>query len=105
MHVQASDNSEATKTFTVKATGGDIPTEPTTQQIVTQPTTSPITEYGLGDVNKDGVIDIKDATYLQLFLIEKDGYTVTKELGDFNKDGKLNVSDVTAIRRFIAERG
>ena len=105
VHVQASDNSEATKTFTVKATGGDIPTEPTTQQIVTQPTTSPITEYELGDVNKDGVIDIKDATYLQLFLIEKDGYTVTKELGDFNKDGKLNVSDVTAIRRFIAERG
>ena len=48
--VQASDNSEASKSFTVKATGSDIPTDPTDP-------TQPQPGYQVGDVNKDGVID------------------------------------------------
>ncbi len=62
--VQASDNSEASKSFTVKAIGSDIPTEPTDP-------TQPQPGYQVGDVNKDGVIDIKDATYLSLALAQK----------------------------------
>ncbi len=95
--VQASDNSEASKSFTVKATGSDIPTEPTDP-------TQPQPGYQVGDVNKDGVIDIKDATYLSLALAQKTGYTVTLELGDVNKDGYLNARDVTALQRYVADK-
>jgi len=92
--VQASDNSEASRSFTVKATGSEIPTDPT----------EPQPGYQLGDVNKDGVIDIKDATYLSLALAQKTGYTVTLELGDVNKDGYLNARDVTALQRIVADK-
>ena len=95
--VQASDNSEASKSFTVKATGSDIPTDPTDP-------TQPQPGYQVGDVNKDGVIDIKDATYLSLALAQKTGYTVTLELGDVNKDGYLNARDVTALQRYVADK-
>lgn len=95
--VQASDNSEASKSFTIKATGSEIPTEPT-DPIVPQP------GYKVGDVNKDGVIDIKDATYLSLALVQKNGYTVTLELGDVNKDGVMNARDITALQRIVADK-
>lgn len=97
--VQASDNSEASKSFTVKATGDEIPTDP----IITDPTV-PQPGYQLGDVNKDGNVDIKDATYLSLALVQKNGYTATLELGDVNKDGYLNARDVTALQRIVADK-
>ncbi|MEE0954141.1 MAG: dockerin type I repeat-containing protein, partial [Ruminococcus sp.] len=75
----------------------EIPTEPT------EPT-EPQPGYQLGDVNKDGVVDIKDATYLSLALAQKSGYTVTLELGDVNKDGYLNARDVTALQRYVADK-
>ena len=143
VYVQASDNSEARKTFTVNATGGNIPTDPpttaapqpttqapqpttqapqpttqapqpTTQapqpttQVPPQPTTQepqPTTQvtYQPGDVNKDGVISIQDATYLQRFLAEYDGVEVTLELGDVNGNGRITIKDVTAIQKIVAE--
>ena len=117
VHVQASDNSEASKTFVVNATGGEIPTQPTdpivepTDPTVepTQPTVQPTTgsddsQYERGDVNKDGVIDIKDATYLQKYLAEYAGYDVTLALGDVDGSGKITVSDVSAIQRIVAQQ-
>ena len=76
-------------------------THPTTEP--TDPT-QPQPGYQVGDVNKDGVIDIKDATYLSLALAQKTGYTVTLELGDVNKDGYLNARDVTALQRYVADK-
>ena len=62
--VQASDNSEASKSFTVKATGSDIPTEPTDP-------TQPQPGYQVGDVNKDGVLNARDVTALQRYAADK----------------------------------
>lgn len=57
----------------------------------------------MGDVNKDGIINIKDATHIQMYLAEYSGYPVTLELADVNKDKKITVTDVTALQRIIAE--
>ena len=89
--VQSSDNTTVSKTVTVTSTGGEIPTTPT----------DPV--YQLGDVNRDGVVSILDATYIQMYLAEYSGYNVTLDLGDMNKDGVLTITDVTAIQRKIAE--
>ena len=70
-----------------------------------QPTTgSDDSQYERGDVNKDGVIDIKDATYLQKYLAEYAGYDVTLALGDVDGSGKITVSDVSAIQRIVAQQ-
>ena len=116
VHVQASDNSEASKSFVVNATGGEIPTDPTEPTDPTQPETQPATQpetqpatgtdysqYARGDVNMDGVVDIKDATYLQKYLAEYAGYDVPKELGDVNKDGRVTVKDVSEIQIIVAQ--
>ena len=105
--VQASDNSEASRVVNVTA-AGTIPTDPTEPTIVTQPTqpTQPTTspdQYEVGDVNKDGYIDIKDATQIMLFINGFDGNDVETYLGDVNKDGKVNILDVTEIQRIIAQ--
>ena len=89
--VQSSDNTTVSKTVTVTSTGGEIPTTPT----------DPV--YQLGDVNRDGVVSILDATYIQMYLAEYSGYNVTLDLGDMNKDRVLTITDVTAIQRKIAE--
>ena len=117
VHVQASDNSEATKSFTVNATGGELPTEPTEPTEPTQPTqptqptetteppqpsSEPVTTIR-GDLNGDGIVNIKDATYLQKILAEYNGYSTTLEVGDVNQDGRISIKDVTAIQRICAE--
>lgn len=89
--VQGSDNTTVSKTITVTSIGGDLPTDPT----------DPV--YKSGDVNKDGVVNIFDATYIQMYLAEFSGYTVTLELGDLNRDGVITITDVTALQRSIAE--
>ncbi len=114
VYVQASDNSVSNKTVNVisaanvptssEGSSATVPsssvqTQPTTP---TQPPTTP-GQYQLGDVNKDGYVNIKDATHVQLYLIEATGYTVDKALADVNKDGYVTVKDVTAIQRIVAE--
>ena len=89
--VQSSDNTTVSKTVTVTSTGGDIPTAPT--DLV----------YQLGDVNRDGVVSILDATYIQMYLAEFSGYNVTLDLGDMNNDRVITITDVTAIQRKLAE--
>lgn len=70
-------------------------------------------ELIIGDVNKDGVVTIDDATVIQRFLAEylDDNdmplIDVTDEVAftvaDTNRDGKISIRDVTEIQRFIAE--
>lgn len=62
-----------------------------------------ITDCGKGDVNLDGVIDISDVTYIQLYLassIELD----EKQLEKANLDGAdvLDINDATYLQRAIA---
>ena len=59
--------------------------------------------YELGDVNRDGKLNIKDATAIQKFvakIIDLDQQQ--KALADFNGDTKVNVKDATMIQKKIA---
>lgn len=112
--VQGSDNSTVERTYKYNATTQDVTTptviEPTTikpttpvTQPTTQPTTAPVTTpVLLGDVNNDGRVTITDATYIQKFVVEYEGYVVTVERGDVNGDGFVNIKDATEIQKLIA---
>ena len=77
---------------------------------VVEPEAAP--EYAVGDVNKDSYLDVKDVTYLQMFLARytnADGTPLLDEtnpqdfsLADINKNGIIDVSDVTALQMFLA---
>ncbi len=53
---------------------------------------SPITK---GDVNRDGKIDVNDATAAINMILGSN--KIDLEVADLNGDGKIGVSDVTAI--------
>lgn len=78
-----------------------------------------IADVGLliGDADRDGIITIKDATYIQkrevgiiandkidlLFVIQEDSVGAeVSHLYDFNRDSTVNIKDVTAIQKYIA---
>lgn len=57
-------------------------------------------KYQYGDVNRDGAVDIVDATQIQEYsaaLVEFD--MVQMVLGDLNGDGRVDVSDATYVQR------
>lgn len=67
------------------------PTEPTTARVE-------------NDLNKDGKVDVRDATALQLYLVEN--YTFDDEglkMADLNKDGIIDVRDVTELQNIISK--
>ncbi len=57
----------------------------------------------LGDVNGDGVVNVKDNMMLARFLAGWDGYeTIDKKAADLNTDGKVNVKDNMVLARHLA---
>lgn len=101
--VQASDNTTVNKTYTYTATDSDVtaPTNVTTPEVVpTSPTSA--TGYQVGDVNMDGAVNVKDATYIQKYIAKYVGYLdINVELGDVTGDGVVTIKDSTAIQRMI----
>ena len=73
------------------------PTEPTTAP----PTTVPTPTYQIGDVDKDGTINIRDATTVQLF-IAKYVAEIDLQLADFDGSGVVDIRDATAIQMRVA---
>ncbi len=64
---------------------------------------APLPLFALGDVNRDGSVNIKDATAIQKHiagLISLDSEQVS--LADFNGDGTVNIKDATQIQKKIA---
>ena len=69
----------------------------------------------VGDLNKDGKVDVQDATILQRHLAEfknDDGSAIIDmddpkqvKIADYDGDGTVSVLDVTAMQRAIAEFG
>jgi hypothetical protein len=62
-----------------------------------------IKTFMLGDVNKDGVVDIKDVTILRRYLagtVSAD--TEDAPAADCNEDGVVDIKDVTILRRYLA---
>jgi len=58
----------------------------------------------VGDANRDGAVNILDATHVQMYLIESvDASAVDLEAADVNRDNTVNVLDVTGIQRKLAE--
>ncbi len=64
-----------------------------------------VSQFDIGDVNRDGKIDVLDAILAQKYATEKT--TLTDEqifLGDVNGDGFVDVLDATLIQKYAAER-
>lgn len=63
----------------------------------------PEAEYQVGDANKDGKINIKDATIIQKHLAKMLTLDETAlVLADFDLNGKVNIKDATTIQKKIA---
>ena len=72
-------------------------------------------EVVTGDSNQDGIVNVKDVTYLQMHIAGKkttDGSAFIDETNkllfdciDMNKDGKLTVADVTELQVYISTKG
>ncbi len=54
-----------------------------------------------GDANLDNEFNIKDATYIQKFLVQIEGYKNTGFL-NFDNTGNVNIKDATAIQKYLA---
>ena len=66
----------------------------------------------LGDVNCDGVMDITDATDVQLYVaqtaiamskVEAEEWDMSLEVADVNRDGVVDITDATWIQLMIAK--
>ena len=93
---EPTESSSATETTETTETAVD--TEPTQET-----TTTPQPEYEIGDVNKDGKINIKDATLIQKYLAKLVTFDADQLLlADANADNKVNIKDATYIQKKIA---
>lgn len=54
----------------------------------------------VGDANGDGVLDIRDATCIQLYLVGKDTSLCDNfsKIADTNDDGEVSIRDATLIQ-------
>lgn len=58
----------------------------------------------LGDVNLDGVVNLKDSAQIQLYVSDKTEFTEQqKRLADYNQDGTINLKDSFAIQKYCVE--
>lgn len=60
--------------------------------------------FALGDVDHSGVVDIDDATAIQLYLVKnlQAGDKFYVENADYSKDGKVTIYDATLIQVMLA---
>ena len=69
-----------------------------------EPTTAPLVQLIIGDVNGDGHVDVLDATKIQMHSSEKI-YLNELQLyvGDVNDDGHVDVLDAAMIQKYSSE--
>lgn len=58
------------------------------------------TKYKVGDVNKDGTVDINDVTLIQIYL-SGDRRNIDTALADFNGSGTVDIFDCTTMQLFF----
>ncbi len=103
-----------TQAPTVAPTQG--PTQPVTEAPTVAPTQAPTTEptdqilpptqpqIKIGDVDEDGIVNIFDATEIQLYLAKYQELSATQMIAaDADKDGVVNIFDVTRIQLYLAK--
>lgn len=60
----------------------------------------------LGDVNKDGVVNVLDTTEIQRYVACLNDFTDNQKfVADANADGKISILDATEVQRYVAECG
>ena len=103
--VYSENPTESTTDNALPSTTNTEPTtkvEPTTVTTNTEPTTTTPEKHMFGDANGDGLISIKDATYIQKAILSTDKITdYLKKYGDINGDGIVNVKDATIIQKYV----
>ena len=58
----------------------------------------------IGDADSDGVVNIFDATQIQLYLARYiDSMQMSMDLADCDKDDNINIYDVTYIQKYLAK--
>lgn len=55
----------------------------------------------LGDVNDDGSVSLRDATWIAKFLIDADPTPFVEEVADFNDDTSMSLRDATALAKSL----
>ena len=64
-----------------------------------------VTENKIGDINRDGNIDVLDAITAQKFAAEKASLDDEQiYIGDVNNDGNVDVLDAILIQKYAAEK-
>ncbi|MBQ7385204.1 MAG: hypothetical protein IJW04_01720 [Ruminococcus sp.] len=111
--MNATEPSESVPSITtevIEPTGSTAPTnektEPTEGETQPDPTTRPTApelKYDLGDVNRDGKLNIRDATLIQKYIAKIASLDDEQILlADYKPDGKVNIKDATLIQKKIA---
>ena len=60
--------------------------------------------FAYGDANRDGKINIKDATYIQRFVAMMTEFDQQElKLADVNADSKVNIKDATMVQKLVAK--
>ena len=66
---------------------------------------APGSQFEFGDVNRDGAIDIMDATLIQKKAADKAVLDEEQMIpGDVNGDGGVDILDATLIQKFVVDR-
>lgn len=97
-----------TSESTTTSAGSTTTTTTTTTVSTTIPvdtTTSPAaTEAVLrGDVNNDGLVNVRDAAFIARMLVDHDRKMEYSMIADYNDDGLVNVRDAAAISKFASQ--
>ena len=56
-----------------------------------------------GDVNSDGLINIKDVVLMRRYLAKWENVNIDHVAADVNGDGLINIKDVVLMRRYLAK--
>ena len=78
---------------------------PTTEPVTTEPVTQPTEKILIGDANRDGKIDVVDATLLQKYIVRMTELSDNALLAAAMCDGEddiVSVKDATCIQMYIA---
>lgn len=86
----------------IKSTGTEVQwTLPDSEEPSSDDEAATDDEIELGDVNKDGKLNIRDATLIQKYLAKLDDESII--LADYDLNEKVNIKDATAIQKKIAK--
>ena len=60
-----------------------------------------VKDYVRGDINGDGIVNIKDITRLVNYLNDNSAYEVINKALDVNGDGVVSIKDVTRLEAYL----